>query len=152
MVMMTVIVRMTVMLMLVRMLVTLRLIMPVRVMIMLVRTVMMPVLMRMMSMPMIMAVRSIMMMPAAVIVMMSVVVRGVCVSIRRSAVDDHVELRRVNLASDNSSGSDLEGAYGQAQLRQSIFHHAERHTGVEERADGHIPADSGKAIEIGDSH
>jgi hypothetical protein len=106
----------------------------------------MMMLVRMLMMVMIMFMRVMMM-------LLFIVVRMMMRRIDRRAIgSEDIELRCVNLAADDRASAERKHSLIESELRQPLLHHAERHSCVEERSNGHVAANPRKAIEVRDLH
>jgi hypothetical protein len=121
---------------------------------MLVMMMIVAVIVMMLVSTMLMAVRAVlvfvMMLQQLALVTVHMMVRGRVG--RRSGGSQHVELRCVDLAADNRARAEPYGAGIETHARQPFFNNTKRHARIEQRPNGHVAADTGKAIEVRNLH
>ncbi len=71
---------------------------------------------------------------------------------RDRVTEGYIELSCMDLASSDGADTDLNLTGLQSEQTERFFDYPQRYTGVEQRSNGHITTDSGKAIEISNLH
>jgi len=88
-----------------------------------------------------------------VVVGMVVVVMPLGFSIEAPSIGPKdIELYCVDLAANNRAGAHRQLVGGKAKPCKAFFHHAKRHTGIQQCTNGHIAADPRETIEICNLH